>query len=152
MKKTFLLLLTFYFWVQQSGASIAVHTHVKSNPKKSVAGKYTPKYYTFFKLFRAYKKKNETKTASTLGVTSLVLSLASPVIALLAFTSASPGIFVISASLLACSAIITGLLSLKKRKHLSNKKGTNKGIAMTGIILGALFILIPLLAYLIINN
>ncbi|MEQ1798060.1 MAG: hypothetical protein ABL872_08915 [Lacibacter sp.] len=130
--------------------SLIVQPQIKVVPENTVHKRMTLKERLLMKWYK--KKMNRTvseekqkKNIKTLGLLSILVALIGPFAALLAFTSASPGIFFAAGIAFCLTAIILGFISLKRRKKLTDKTGTSKVPALIGIILGGLAILIPLI-------
>lgn len=159
MRKTFLIALCFF--VLQTGftqrlqllyVSVQPHTlNYLSLSSPIVPAETTTKKVSLKErlLLKWYKKKihtrtdeeKEKKSIRLLSLISALASLLGPFVVLLAFTSATPGIFVTAGILFSIAAIILGIVALKKIKNLHNKNGTNKALALAGIIVASLFIL-----------
>jgi cation transport ATPase len=142
--------------IQNRIVGIIVQPQIKIVPQNSVQKGTTLKERL---LLKWYKKKmshtvseeKEKKTIKTLGLVSIVASLLGPFTALLAFTSASPGVFVFGGIIFCLAAVILGLAALKKRKKLTDKSGTSNVPALIGIIIGGLFIIGLLSLYSFVN-
>ena len=85
------------------------------------------------------------KTVNTLGYISLAAGILAPLLALLTAGIASYGFAVfiaIFAMALAPTAIIFGIISLRKRKKLEDKTGTSAAPAIIGLIAGSAFLIL----------
>lgn len=136
--------------MQTTAISFIVAEQLVNEPVNSVQKKRTLKERIQAKIFKNILKKKTTdadqkKKIKLLGLFSILAALAGPFVALLAFASATPWLFVAAGFAFCLTAIILGFVSLKWRKKMTDKTGTSKTPALIGIILGALFILLPLI-------
>jgi hypothetical protein len=110
-------------------------------------------------LMKWYKKQLRKKTGldqpkkmvNTLGYLSLIAGLASPLLLFITGAIASYGFAVfVGAFALALlpTAIILGIISLRKRKKLEDKSGTSAVPAIIGLVAGSVFLIILFIAFL----
>lgn len=134
------------FTLQTTNISFIVAEPLVHEPVNYMQKKKSLKDRIQVKLFQTILKKKAAdedgkKAVKMLGLFSILASFLGPITLLLAFASASPGIFVALGIAFSLTAVILGLLSLKKRKALADKTGTSTVPAWIGIILGGLFVL-----------
>lgn len=158
-----ILVFAFSFFFNSSGkgqitcyaATLQVYEPYASvilSPKMQERKKAT-KTRTLHNLLKRSLPKNplfdqQKKTVNSLGF----ISLASGIMAILLFVLtglvSSGIIFFATLSLLFMGvAIITGIISLMKRKKLSDKKGTQKAPAIIGILLGGGYLLALIITF-----
>jgi len=130
--------------------SFIVQPQIKVVPENTVHKRMALKERLLMKWYK--KKMNRTvseekqkKNVKTLSLLSILAALLGSFTAILAFTSASLGIFLAISITFCLTAIILGFIALKRRKKLTDKTGTSKIPALIGIVLGGLAILIPLI-------
>ncbi len=130
--------------------TIQLQPHTTSIKKQSLKEKLLLKLYKK-QLNKKVNVDQVKKTVNTLGYFSLAAGLLAPILLLLAAGVASYGFVVflaIFAMALAPTAIILGIISLRKRKRLEDKSGTSVVPAIIGLIAGSAFILILTIAIL----
>ncbi len=102
------------------------------------------------KIRKAADEDKSKRLVNRLGIISLVAGIAAPVILLPLGAIASYGlaqVLFIFSLLLMITAVITGIVSLTKRKKLADKTGTHNLPAILGIVFGSgLILLIVLIA------
>lgn len=112
--------------------------------KQSLKEKLLVKWYKQ-QLRKKANLDNAKKTVNTLGYISLAAGILAPLLALLTAGIASYGFAVfiaIFALALAPTAIIFGIISLRKRKKLEDKTGTSAAPAIIGLIAGSAFLIL----------
>lgn len=142
--------------IQTTAINIIVAEQLVNKPVISVQKKRTLKERLQVKLFQNILKKKAAhadakKAVKVLGLFSILASLMGPFTLLLAFVSASPGIFVAFGIAFSLTAVILGLLSLTKRKALADKTGTSNVAAWIGIVFGGLFVIALASLYAFVN-
>jgi VIT1/CCC1 family predicted Fe2+/Mn2+ transporter len=140
--------------ITSNANSLLLINPISSNTEMSEVQKPSLRERLLKKIFeRKLRKADEEKTkrlVNKLGIISLVSGIAAPVILLPLYAIASYGlvqVLFILALLLMITAVVTGIISLLKRKKLADKKGTHTLPAILGIVFGGgLLLLIVLIA------
>ena len=100
------------------------------------------------KIRKAVDEDKAKRLVNRLGIISLVSGIAAPIILLPLYAIASYGlvqVLAIFTLLLMVTAVITGIISLLKRRKLADKQGTHNIPAILGIVFGGGLILLIIL-------
>ncbi len=127
---------------------LIIQPELEAANSKSLQKKKSLKVWHLLKWYKKNMQRassEEKKNVKKLGLFSIVAALIGSLAITLAFTTSWLGIFLPVGIVFCLAAIILGLISLKRRKKLTDKTGTSKIHALIGIILGSISILLPLI-------